>query len=90
MRHLDEAGCFVNDAAKVEVRNVWLARESLPLNAAARDSTIQLFMAACLVEGHSKTHPPDPAEASTVVYLRSALRVPDPQIVGVAMISLWS
>jgi hypothetical protein len=89
MRQLDEAACFVKSAAEVEVRNVWLARESLPLNAAARDRTIQLFIAACLVEGHSKTHPPDPAEASAVAYLRSALRDSDPQIAGIAMISLW-
>jgi hypothetical protein len=88
MRQLDEAACFVGGAQVVEVRTVWLARESLPTNAAARDHTIQLFMAGCLVEAHSKTHPPDPAEVSAVAYLRSALRDPDPKIAGVAMISL--
>jgi hypothetical protein len=89
MRQLDEAGCFVGNAPEVvEVRNVWLARESLPASAAARDRTIQLFMAGCLVEAHSKTDPPDPAEISAVAFLRRALADPDPQIAGVAMISL--
>jgi hypothetical protein len=89
MRQLDEAGCFVNNAAEVEVRNVWLARKSLPATAAARDHTIQLFMAGCLVEAHSKTHPADPAEVSAVAYLRIALKDPDPQTAGIAMMSLW-
>jgi hypothetical protein len=89
MRQLDEAGCFVGNAsAVIEVRNVWLARKSLPAGAAARDRTIQLFMAGCLVEAHSKTNPPDPAEVSAVAFLRRALADPDPQIAGIAMISL--
>jgi hypothetical protein len=89
MRQLDEAACFAGAApAVVEVRNVWLVRESLPPNAAARDRTILLFMAECLVEAHSKTHPADAAEVSAVAYLRVALKDPNPQIAGVAMISL--
>jgi hypothetical protein len=89
MQQLDEAGCFVGKApAVVEVRNVWLSRESLPATAAARDPTVQLFMAECLVEAHSKAHPPDQAETSAAAYLRSALRDPDLQIAGIAMISL--
>src|SRR5271157_389849 len=89
MQQLDVAGCFVAQApAAVEVRNVWLSRESLPAIAAARDRTVQLFMAQCLVEAHSKTHPPDRAEKSAVVYLRNALKDADPQIAGIAMMSL--
>jgi hypothetical protein len=89
MRQLDEAGCFVGNApAVVEVRKVWLARESLPASAAARDHTIQLFMAGCLVEAHSKTKPPDAAEVSAVAFLRRSLADLDPQIAGVAMMSL--
>jgi hypothetical protein len=89
MGQLDEAGCFVVDSpAVVEVRKVWVARESLPANAAAHDRTIQLFMAGCLVEAHSKTKPPDPTEISAVAYLRNALADPDPQIAGVAMMAL--
>jgi hypothetical protein len=89
MGRLDEAGCFVANApAVVEVRNVWLARESLPASAAARDHTIQLFMAACLVEAHSKLKPADAAELSAVAFLRHALADPDPQTAGIAMLSL--
>jgi hypothetical protein len=88
MRQLDEAGCFAGAPAVLEVRNVWLARESLLANAAARDRKIQLFMAECLVEAHSKTHSPNAAEVSAVAYLRAALKESDPQISGVAMIAL--
>ena len=90
MRRLDEAGCFVGAAPAVgEVRKVWAVHESLPEGAAARDREIRLFMAACLLEAHSKTDPPDATEVSAVAFLRRALADPDPQIAGVAMISLW-
>jgi hypothetical protein len=89
MRQLDEAGCFVGNAPAVaEVRKVWLARESLPASAAARDRTIQLFMAGCLVEARSRTKPADVAEVSALAFLRGALKDPDPQIAGVAILSL--
>lgn len=89
MEQLDEAGCFVPNApAVVEVRRVWLARESLEETAAARDPTVQLFMAGCLVEAHSKTRPPDEAEVSAVAFLRGALRGPDPSFAGPAMMKL--
>jgi hypothetical protein len=89
MRQLDESGCFARSAhAVVEVRDVWLARESLPANAAARDREIQLFMAGCLVEAHSKTQPPDAAEISAVGFLRRALVDTDAQVAGIAMMAL--
>jgi hypothetical protein len=67
---------------------VWLARESLPPDAAARDRTIQLFMAECLVQAHSKTDSPDAVAVSAIAYLRAALRDSDAQIAGIAMLSL--
>jgi hypothetical protein len=89
MRQLDEAACFAGAApAVMEVGKVWLARNLLSPNAAARDPMIQLFMAECLVEAHSKTHPPDAAETSAVAYLRASLKDPNSQIAGIAMISL--
>jgi hypothetical protein len=89
MEQLDEAGCFVPNApAVVEVRRVWLARDALEETATARDANVQIFMAGCLVEAHSKTQAPDAAEGSAVAFLRSALRGPDPDLAGPAMMML--
>ena len=91
MRELDEAGCFLpNSSGVVEVRTVWLGRESLPVDAAGRDPVIQAFMANCLVESVRDTSVLGPAEESAVVFLRNALKGSDPRIAGIAMAGLAS
>jgi hypothetical protein len=89
MRQLDVAGCVAaNSPATVEVRSVWHSRESLAVDAAGRDPLVQAFMAQCLVEAFARSHPPDPEDVSAVNYLRSKLSDSNPQIVGLAMMSL--
>lgn len=86
MRELDEFPCVPgNWQAVTEVRRVWFARESLPADAAARDSIIQAFMAICIVEANQTLASQDSAELSAIAYLRQSLTDRNPTVVAAAM-----
>jgi S1-C subfamily serine protease len=86
MRALDEAGCFLpNSLEAMEVRRIWLRRESLAADAAGRDPVVQALMANCLVESVRDVGALGPAEASAVAFLRQALNEPSRGIVGIAL-----
>jgi hypothetical protein len=89
MQALDEAGCFLpNSPGAMEVRRIWLRRESLAPDAAGRDPVVQAFMANCLVESTRGSGSLGPAEASAVAFLRQALNEPSLGIAGIAMAGL--
>ena len=89
MRELDEAACMLpNSPGAVEVRRVWVGRESLATDAAGRDPVVQAFMANCLVESIRGAGSLTPAQASAVVFLRLALNEPSRGLAGIAMTGL--
>src|ERR1700722_11675408 len=89
MRELGKAGCMLpNSPEAVEVRGIWLGRESLATDAAGRDPVVQAFMANCLVESIRDTVVLTPAQASAVAFLRQALNEPSRGLAGIAMTGL--
>jgi hypothetical protein len=89
MRVLDEAGCFLpNSSGAMELRKIWLGRESLAADAAGRDPMVQAFMANCLVESIRDVNAVGPVEASAVAFLRNSLNGDNPGAAGIAMAGL--
>jgi hypothetical protein len=89
MRALDASACFSpNSQEAIELRRVWLSRESLAVDAAARDPVVQTFMANCIVGPSRGVGALSPREASAVEYLRKALHGDNPQVAGIAIVGL--
>jgi hypothetical protein len=91
LKELIELGCQSSNAPGVEeVRKVWLGRESLSPDSAAKDPVVQAFMAKCLVESIRDASALGPVEASAAAYLRNALNDPNSGIAGIAVTGLSS
>jgi hypothetical protein len=89
MRALEEAACMLpNSPEAVEVRRIWVGRESLATDAAGRDPVVQTFIANCLVESIRGVGALTPAQASAVAFLRQALNEPSRGLAGIAMTGL--
>jgi hypothetical protein len=72
----------------MEVRQVWRSRGSLPAVSAARDIVVQTLMAKCLVAASLDLNSPELVDPSELLFLRSAVRNPNPGVSVIAILGL--